>query len=220
MRRVIGWCVLMAGLAVPASAQGRADTPAVPQPATSQFRAYAWFDRVGMSASQSFEAVLGGSSFLAFGGGIDVIDVWRHVFARMALSRMGGDGTRVFVSDGEVVSLNVPIAVRMSAIEIAGGWRFVYPKLPKYTFYGGAGLMRVGYAETSELAHEADNSGGFLGLMIFGGVEVPVWKRMIAGVEAQYRSVPGALGDGGVSRDFGETNLGGAVLRVMIGIRR
>jgi hypothetical protein len=55
---------------------------------------------------------------------------------------------------------------------------------------------------------------------VFGGVEVPVWKWMVAGVEAQYRSVPNAIGDGGVSAEFRETNLGGAVLRVMIGIRK
>ncbi len=212
MRRLIGGFVLAGCVAAPAWAQDRVETPV--------FRAYVQFDRVGMSASQSFEAVLGKSSFMAVGGGIDVIDVWRRVFARVALSRMGGDGFRAFVANGEVVSLNVPIEVRMTAIEVAGGWRFVLRTLPKYTFYGGAGLLRFGYSEKSEFAAGEDNSGGFLGQVIFGGVEVPVWKRVVAGVEAQYRSVPNAIGDEAVSAAFQETNLGGAVLRVVIGIRK
>ncbi len=229
MGHVIGWLVLAACVAAPASAQERADSSAGPQaPAANapqpmsvpHFRAYVQFDRVGMAASQSFEAVLGKSSFLAAGGGIDLIDVWRNVFARLALSRMGGDGFRAFVANGEVVSLNVPIEVRMTAIEVAGGWRFVLRQLPKYTFYGGAGLLRFGYAEKSDFAAGEDNSGGYFGQVVFGGVEVPVWKWMVAGVEAQYRSVPNAIGDGGVSAEFRESNLGGAVLRVMIGIKR
>ena len=42
---------------------------------------------------------------------------------------------------------------------------------------------------------------------------------MFAGVEGQYRSIKDALGEGGVSDVFGETNLGGAVFRVMFGVR-
>ena len=60
----------------------------------------------------------------------------------------------------------------------------------------------------------------FSGYFVFGGVEVPIWKWIFAGAEAQYRSVPDALGDGGVSEHFGESDLGGTVLRVMIGIRK
>jgi hypothetical protein len=221
-RRAIGMCVLAAGLAAPASAQDRAGaSPATRAPAAPQpFRVYGHVDRVGMSATQSFDAVLGSSSFIAVGGGIDVIDVWRRAFARLALSRMGGDGSRVFAFDGEIVPLNVPVEVRMNAIEVAGGWRFAHPSLPTVTFYGGAGLLRVGYSEKSPFAEGEDNATGFFGQMVFGGVEVPVRKWMVAGVEVQHRHVPNAIGDGGVSAAFGESNLGGFVLRVLVGIRK
>jgi hypothetical protein len=43
---------------------------------------------------------------------------------------------------------------------------------------------------------------------------------VIAGAEVQYRTVPDALGEGGVSQVFGDTDLGGVTVRVLVGIRR
>jgi len=43
---------------------------------------------------------------------------------------------------------------------------------------------------------------------------------VFAGAEVQYRLVPNALGEGGASQDFGETDLGGFVFRVLFGFRK
>ena len=230
MRCAIGCMVVVLGLAAPASAQDRASTtPAAPaeQPKDLRtfhtpfgFRGYLNFDEVWMSASRSFDAVLGTSSLTAGGVGTDILNLWRQVFVRAAVSRMGGHGGRVFVANGDVVPLGVPIRVRLRTIELGAGWRFVHPRLPKYTFYGGAGLLRVRYAEESDFARDEDVSQGFWGRTIFGGVEYPLSRWLVAGGEVQYRRVPGALGDGGVSAVFGETDLGGFAVRGLIAIKK
>jgi hypothetical protein len=57
--------------------------------------------------------------------------------------------------------------------------------------------------------------------MIFGGAELTIWKWLIAGAEAQYRAVPDALGgEDSISELYNETDLGGASIRVLFGIRR
>ena len=184
------------------------------------FRAYAHLDEVWMKASQSFDAVLGTSSLTAGGVGAD-IDLWRGVFLRGDISRMGGHGSRVFLIDAGVVASNVPVAVRMVTLELGGGWRHRLAKRPAYTIYGGAALLRLRYAEVSDVGTEEENAAeGFWGSSIFGGVEIQIWKRMIAGGEVQVRSVPDAIGAAGVSADFNETNLGGFVIRGLIGFRK
>jgi len=58
------------------------------------------------------------------------------------------------------------------------------------------------------------------GYTAFGGVEVGIVKGLMAGAEAQYRSVKNVIGTGGVSQDFGEKDLGGFTVRVLFGYRR
>jgi hypothetical protein len=58
------------------------------------------------------------------------------------------------------------------------------------------------------------------GAFLFGGVEFGAWKWVTVGAEAQYRSVPDAIGEAGVSAAFDETDLGGFTFRIMFGVRR
>ncbi len=229
---VLSLVVLLTGATAPAAAPGGQDRAASgarteqprdlrpPPRVPVDFRGYVHFDEVWMSASRSFKAVVGTSSLTAGGVGVDVIDLWRQVFVRAGFSRMGGYGSRVFVEDAEVVPLNVPFAVRVRALELGAGWRFGHPKLPRYTFYGGAGFVRLGFTERSAFARDEDSDEAFRGRTVFGGVEIPVWKRLVAGGEIQFRSVPNALGDGGVSAAFQETGLGGFMIRGLVAIRK
>jgi len=234
MRVVLAALLVSLGVCAPALAQARVVAPAAsltfaeqprnPRPPPHipfDFRAYAHLDEVWMTASQSFEAVLGTSSLTAGGVGMDVVDLWRGAFARVGFSRMGGYGSRVFVAGGSVIPVNVPVAVRIRTLELGAGWRFILPKRPAYTIYGGVDLLRVGYTEVSDFATEDENAPvGFWGRAVFGGVEVTVWKRLIAGGEVQFRSVPNALGEAGVSAVYHDTNLGGFVIRGLIGFRK
>lgn len=231
--RILVAAIVALGLSAPARAQEAEGAPATPAPAVQarglrpppavpfDFRAFVHFDEVWMSASQSFEAVLGTSSLTAGGIGVDFINLWQGAFARAGLSRMGGHGSRVFIADGEVFPLNVDVAVRMRMLELGAGWRLTHRSLPRFTFYGGAELLRLGYTEVSDGATDEENAPeGFWGRAVFGGVEYAFWKKLIAGGEVQWRTVPDALGAGGVSEIYNETNLGGFVIRGLIGFRK
>jgi opacity protein-like surface antigen len=87
--------------------------------------------------------------------------------------------------------------------------------------YGGGGFLFVNYRETSTFSEpEDDSSESFNGYLVFGGVDVTVWKLIYAGAEVQFRMVPDALGEGGASREFNETDLGGFVVRMLFGVRK
>ena len=233
MRAALASSILAFVVCAPAQAQERRDVsfdpataaqPRSPRPPPSvpfDFRAYAHLDEVWMKASQSFEAVLGTSSLTAGGVGVDIVDLWRGAFVRAGISRLGGHGSRVFIVDGDAILSNVPVAVRIRTVELGAGWRYALPKRPTYTVYGGVDLLHLRYAEVSDFATDEENAQeGFWGSAIFGGLEVQFWKRVIAGGEVQFRSVPDAIGTAGVSADFNETNLGGFVIRGLIGFRK
>lgn len=203
--------VLLTALLVPAFVRAQVTSPV-------GVRAWFGLDFTSMSAADSFDAVLGSSQLWGFGGGADVT-VWKNVFARVSFSRAKKDGQRAVVFNGQVIPIGVPIDVIYAPIEIGGGWQF--PLTGGVRPYAGAGLFRLRYKEESNFGipdEEVDLSEN--GYVVFGGVEVPVWKYLMVGGEAQFRSVPDAIGMGGVSRDFEETNLGGFTVRVLFGIRR
>jgi hypothetical protein len=99
---------------------------AVPPPASRPigFRAFFLSDANFMSASESFTAVLGTSRFNAIGGGGEVLKIWNDLFARVAVSKASRVGERVFVIDGDVFPLGIPITIETRPVEIAAGWRF------------------------------------------------------------------------------------------------
>jgi opacity protein-like surface antigen len=238
----------------PAPAQARPGPPRDPV----GFRAYVNFDYVAIAAKDSFDAVLGTSTMTGVGGGGEVLNLWKNVFARVGVWSMSDTGTRVAVVDGEVFDLDIPIEVRMRTLEIAGGWRYAHrprprppvpgkpapppppakpapppakpgaaparpasPPPPRFAVYGGGGFLNLSYREESQFAGSLENvRDTFTGFVVFGGIDVAVGKWIIAGVEGQYRSISTPASEGGVSQVFGENNLGGAAVRLLIGIRK
>jgi hypothetical protein len=181
-------------------------------------RAYATVDLNRLAAQKSFDAVLGTSQLTGFGGGADLLNVWKTLFVRVSASRISKGGSRAFVFNGQAVSLGVPMTVQMTPIEISAGWRFVSSS--RVTPYIGGGALFVKYAETSAFAGSGDDvSQSNRGYSAFGGADVTIATFLVVGAEGQYRSVPHALGTGSVSQDFGETNLGGFTVRVLIGFK-
>ena len=175
-----------------------------------------------MSASRSFEAALDTSHLTSLGGGVDVVDLWKHLFARASVTHVSKTGSRAFFDGVDVVSLGIPLTVSMTPVEIGGGWRFSGAPAPRLTPYAGGGVLIVSYKETSEFGDASDNfSGSFTGYNVFGGAEFSITNWLVAAGEAQFRSVPNALGDNpnSLSQAFNETNLGGFTLRVTVGIR-
>ena len=198
-----------------------------PQPPSSTkasaigFHPYAAIDGNTMAASSSFEAVLGTATLLGYGGGVDVTDVWKHLFARVAVTHATKKGTRAIFTGTEAVPLGIPLTVSMTPLEFGGGWRFV-PSRGRIVPYAGAAALVLSYKETSPVppADASDNvSDSFTGYEVFGGAEFGLTKWLVAAGEAQYRGVPNAIGDAGLSQAFSETDLGGFTVRFTIGIR-
>lgn len=184
-------------------------------------RAYFHVDVTSLSASRTFDAVIGQSQFTMPGGGGEILNLWKGLFARVAFSMAKETGSRVIVLDDEVIPIGIPLTVELAPLEIGGGWRFPAFGSGRVVPYAGAGYVRLGYRETSDFAQRGDDTDTtFNGSIVFGGVEVSLVSWVIAGVEAQYRRVPDAIGGGGVSGAFGETDLGGTTFRVLVGIRR
>jgi len=210
-------CVTLSSSLVRAEEGQAAAAPA--PPSSVGLHAYAAIDGNTMAASRSFEAVLGSATLPGYGAGVDVTDLWKHLFVRVAVTHATKEGTRAIFTGTEAVSLGIPLTVSMTPIEIGGGWRFVPSRGRIVPYVGGAAVL-LSYKETSQLADPSENvSESFAGYEAFGGAEFGITKWLVASGEAQYRGVPNAIGDAGLSQAFNETNLGGFTVRFTIGIR-
>ena len=184
-------------------------------------RAYFIFDTELMAASESFKAVTDSSMVFGYGAGADVLNLWRNIFARVAWTTQSKTGERAFVVDDAIVKTGFPVDLKLNTLEVSGGWREYMKKHPNIALYAGGGVIFVSYSETSPFAvTESENfKDKFTGYTALGGLEFSLTKLVTAGVEGQYRIVPDAIGKDGVSKVLGESDLGGFVIRGMIGIR-
>ena len=161
-----------------------------------------------MAASNSASAVFGSTGGVTFGGAARYT-FWRGAFVSAGARTFSKDGERVFVAtaNSPVQKLGFPLSIRITPI-LERGYRFRNGHL--IVPYASAGVSITSYKEESEVAGEAFNTDltktGFVGAF---GLEVGRGHFRF-GAEAGYSSVPSALGLGGVSKVYGEDNLGGA----------
>jgi opacity protein-like surface antigen len=204
------------------------------QPSKFGFSGFVEFGQTSFAAKDSFDAILDTSSGPIFGGGGQV-NLPLNLFARVDVTRFKKDGERAFVSNGEVFKLGIPTTIEVMPIEITAGYR------RELTFGrrgagpgssgrggrgnrgfrlipfvgGGAGVVQ--YKETADFAGAGDDvDESFTSYHFMGGVEVPLWKFIGVGAEYHHRWVPDALGEGGVSAEFNETDLGGGTFRFRV----
>ena len=232
MRRAIPALLLVCVVFAPSAALGqtrpqpRPSPPArTPPPKKSKVgvRAYGFYDFEALAASKTFDAVAGSSTLNSFGGGVEVTNIWRKVFVRMTFAHGSKDGQRVFVNNGTVFPLNIPLTVGMTPIELGAGWRTTVDKKGLTGVYVGGGVVFLNYSETTTGAgatSEDNTSETFTGYSFFGGVDRTFHKYLFAGAEAQYSGLPNAIGTAGVSQSYNETNLGGFAIRVLFGFRK
>jgi hypothetical protein len=169
-----------------------------------------------MQAGDAFEAVTGSSNVLHYGGGVQGVDLWKHLFVEGTFEYANPDGERVFVFEGEAFPLGIPLEVTMTPLDVVAGWRFVTRSM--VTPYVGGGFTSVGYKETSEFAEPDDDlDERFNGYLVVGGVEVRASRLVHVRGEVRYRDVPNAL-TGGVAAAFGEESLGGFAFGVKVAI--
>lgn len=215
---------------VPVSAQDppRKQPPARPAAATpapqSKSVQVSGFGMVGatlFTAKESFDASLGSSTGLIYGGGARIGLPWGGLFAEVGAWRFHDSGERVFVYNGTTFPLGIKTDVTMTPIEISGGWRFRIRKHPKLTPYAGGGYTSMRYQETSDFSTSDDDvDENFGGYHLFGGAEYKVSKWLGVAGEAAWTTVPNAIGEQGVSSALGEDNLGGVSFRFKLTVGR
>ena len=204
-------------VAVPAAAQSSR-----PRPSTSSkpsIGLFGMFDYSTIASQKSFDAVFGKHTSSGPGAGIDVVNLWKGVFVRIDGSRSSLSGERVFVFNGDVFKLGIPLTATLTPLEFGAGWRFARSG-SKIVPYIGASAISLKYKETSSFADSSENvDDTYNGFGAFGGADVRITKQVFAGVEGQYRSIKITPGPNSAAASFNETDLGGIVLRVRLGIR-
>jgi hypothetical protein len=153
------------------------------------------------SASQTFDAILDTHSGPIFGGGLRLI-IPGGPYVEVGAWRFSQDGERVFASgNGQVFPLGIPTTVRMTPLEVTGGWRFRGLFGRRVTPYLGAG---------------EDVSDRFNGYHLTGGAELRLGRWVALTGDVMWTSVGDAIGSGGVSEVFEEDDLGGTTVRVRL----
>ena len=169
------------------------------------------------TASQTFDAILDNDRGPIFGGGLRLI-IPGGPYLEVGAWRFSQDGERAFAGDnGQVFPLGIPTTVRMTPLEVAGGWRFPGLFGRRVTPYLGAGFTSVRYEETSEFAADGEDvSDRFNGYHLTGGAELRLGGWVAITGDVMWTSVADAIGTGGVSEVFEEDDLGGTSIRVRL----
>ena len=195
-------------------------SPAEAQTRELMLRGFGDLGSTTFSAAKSFEAVLGSTGGLVFGGGVEAV-LPQRVFVNVRASRFREVGQRVFLFNGEQFDLGIPTTITVTPVELTGGYRFDFGG--RFVPYGGAGLGWHRYQETSQFA-EADEEldERFTGYHVVGGAEFRLARWLGAAAEAQWATVPDALGDdpNSASHEFDESNLGGVTFRLKVVLGR
>ena len=199
----------------PASPRPGAARPA-PRPKTT-VRGFGDFGAQRFAAADTFDATLGSSTGVFYGGGVEVV-LPQQWFISASLSHFQKSGERVFVDQGEAFPLGIDMKVGITPIELSAGYRF-QPRGQKRNVipYLGGGIGWHRYTETSDFAAgDEDVSDTFLGYHALGGAEFRMGRIFGLAGEAQWTTIPNALEAvaSSAADAFGESNLGGLGFRV------
>jgi opacity protein-like surface antigen len=215
--------VLVLACPIPAAAQ--ADSNISQPPAGSHRIGIQGFGIVGVNfpaATKSVEATGLDSSPVEVGGGVQVTNVWRDLFAQVTATRTSSSGERAFVDDdGTSFPLGIPLSVKATYLDVSAGWKASAgsSQTTRHLLtYVGGGVGRVRYREESPFAEPDDNlDSSATSYHLLAGVEVGLVKWLGVSVDVRYRYVPNLLGKGGVSAAFKEDDFGG--VHVGVGMR-
>jgi outer membrane protein W len=184
--------------------------PAAAQSAAS-IRTFALGSFQRMTADQTFDAELKSSVQPFWGAGGEVV-VGERVYLDVTLSRFKRTGQRAFVFNDQTFPLGIPVTARVTPLEVVGGLRF--RKEASIVPYAGGGVGRYAYTEQSPASDASENVDvSHVGYVIQGGAEFAIQKWIAFAADVQYTHVPGILGAGGLSAQFGERDLGGVAIR-------
>ena len=220
----LGLAALLAG---PGASDARAQAnpgprPQAPTPSRAiELSGYAMFGPINFTAADTFDVAVGSAFGAIFGGGARVGLPVGGLFVNIGAWRYRGNGVRALVFEGEEFLLGIPLTVSITPLEVSGGWQFRFRGAPQFRPYVAGGLTSYGYKEVSGFATDAENVDERFGAYhLAGGAAFQVEQWIGVAWELNWTSVPDAIGKGGLSAVFNETNLGGTSLRFKITIGR
>jgi hypothetical protein len=204
-----------------AFAQATQQPAPAPRSRAIEIGGFAMFGQINFAASESFDAIIGDPAGPLLGGGAHVGLPWGGLFVEVGGWRFNDDGQRAFVSNGQVVSLGIPVEITLTPIEISGGWRFRFSQVPRLLPYAAGGFSSYAYKETSQFAAAGEDvDERFNGYHILGGAEVKLLRWLGIAGEVAWTTIPDSIGEAGVSAAFNETDLGGTSFRLKITVGR
>ena len=178
-----------------------------------------WFDMT--NANRSAKAIFGGTSGGGTAGGILRLGLGESFFVSAHVRYFQRTGERVFVAapGGDVFRLGHPLTLRLIPAYAMLGYRFGHGS--RWTPYVAAGAGVTSYHEKSDTAGLIETSTASKPAgHVAAGVEFGQGLARF-GAEAMYSTVPNTIGQSGVSKVYGEKDVGGFTLvaRVMFGSR-
>lgn len=170
------------------------------------------------TAKETFKAAFGQATQLFYGGGLELVSR-EGFYLDVAASRFKKTGQRAFRANGQSFPLGLPLLVTITPVELTAGYRLAVSKRVVPYFGVGGGSYR--YEETSDFSDPGENidtrRAGFLAT---GGVELRAARWVGVGADVQYTHVNGILGQGGISKEAGEHDLGGVAVRLRVTVGR
>ena len=170
------------------------------------------------AAHQSFDILLGSALGQVWGGGAQVVFP-NGAYILTSMEQFEKTGSRALVSGSQVFTVDVPARITVKPLLFTLGYRGNTHQ--RYAPYAGAG---IGWHRLTEDAPSGDDansiSKGRIGYHAVGGVEFPLGGWLSLAGEAQWATVPKALGATGLSAVFGEDDLGGATFRFKVIVGR
>lgn len=173
------------------------------------------------AASDSAKAVFDGSTGGTTFGGSARVGLGRLFFVGAGARFFSKDGQRVYLADAgsPVYPLGHPLELQLRPIYGFAGVRlFSESSLVPYLAVGGGATS---YKETSTVGgvtEEVSESKGTFLVMV--GVDWRLHRNVSLGIEGRYTSISDAIGLAGVSKIYGEDNLGGFSFAGRLGFGR
>jgi opacity protein-like surface antigen len=173
-----------------------------------------------LKAKNSLDLVGATTRTPSVAGGIQVVNIWRGLFAQVDMGRSEVTGERVFLHNGIRHPLGLDLKISMIPVDATIGYRF-QSRRTRVSPYAGGGIGLLRYRESSQFAEAGDDlNDQFRSWHLVGGIEVPVGAWLAVGGEVHHRGVPNALGMGGTSALTGEHDLGGTSVRLKMSLGR
>jgi hypothetical protein len=172
------------------------------------------------SATTTFDAVFGAPAQPFWGGGGEVV-FRKGLFVDVSASQFKKTGQRAFVFSGETFRLGIPLTATITPVELSGGYRIRLRNHETLIPYVSGGVGWYHYQETSSFSDSSENTDArHNGYLANAGIEFRVHRLVGLAGDVQYTHIPGILGNGGISKDAKETDLGGVAARFKLVIGR